>query len=174
MVVQNVMVTLELALLIFPAFWLRRRREIHGALLLSTALLFMGIALFFTLIGFVPAYRIEGPGTFHRFAEAAQVVAMVGVAVGMAFFLRDRRAGWPWLLAGMFFPLNGLVQAIVAQNQGTMALTRMVAACDLVVAFAISLSGYAALLWLAWTRPFRGGDQRGRAPGSPTFSKAIE
>jgi hypothetical protein len=158
----------------FFAFWLRRRREIHGALLLSTALLFMGIALFFTLIGFVPAYRIEGPETFHRFAEAGKAVALATIAVGIVFFLRNWRNGWPWLLAGMFFLLNGVVQAIVAQTLGTMALTRMVAACDLVVAFAISLSGFAALLWLAWIRPFRGGNQRGRAPGSPTLSKAIE
>ena len=80
LVVQNVMVTLEMALLVFLAFILRKNRQVHGALLMSTALLFMGIALFFTLISYVPGYRIEGPETFNRFAKAAQTISFVGGA----------------------------------------------------------------------------------------------
>jgi len=74
MIVQNVMVTLEVALLVFLAFALRRNRNVHGALLLSTALLFMGIAMFFTLISHVPGYR-AGPGAGPRIADAAQANA---------------------------------------------------------------------------------------------------
>ncbi len=36
----------------------------------SVTLLCMAIALFFTLISHVPAYRIEGPETFSQFAES--------------------------------------------------------------------------------------------------------
>ncbi len=50
LIVQNVMGTLELGFIILLAFILKKRRKLHGAFLLSTALLFMGIALFFTLI----------------------------------------------------------------------------------------------------------------------------
>ncbi len=64
LIVQNVMGTLELGFIILLAFILKKRRKLHGAFLLSTALLFMGIALFFTLISFVPQFKIEGPETF--------------------------------------------------------------------------------------------------------------
>ncbi len=52
LLVQNVLVTLEMALLVFLAFLLRQNRSVHGSLLMSTSLLFMGIALFFTLISY--------------------------------------------------------------------------------------------------------------------------
>ena len=150
MVVQNVMVTLELALLVFLAFFLRKNRAIHGALLLSTALLFMGIALFFTLISFVPGYRIEGPETFYQFAKAAQATAYAGGVVGLLFFLRNRRTGWPWTVAGSFFFLNGFVQMIVARTGNTKPLTALVASIDPAAAFALGLVMFAALLWIAW------------------------
>src|SRR5688572_28451474 len=40
LIVQNVMVTIEFALLVVLAFVLRRRRMLHGAMLLGTAMLF--------------------------------------------------------------------------------------------------------------------------------------
>ena len=46
LIVQNVMATVELGLLIFLAFLLKKRRKLHGSLLLSTTILFLGIALF--------------------------------------------------------------------------------------------------------------------------------
>jgi uncharacterized membrane protein YozB (DUF420 family) len=78
LVVQNVMFTLQVALLVFLAFALRRNRKVHGALLMSTALMFLVIAFFFTLISYVPGYRIEGPETFDRFAKSGQTSALIG------------------------------------------------------------------------------------------------
>jgi hypothetical protein len=150
MVVQNVMVTLELALLVLLAFALRKNRTIHGALMLSTAVLFMGIALFFTLISFVPGYRIEGPETFSRFAKAAQATAYAGGTVGLLFFLKNRRNGWPWLLAGSFFLLNGFVQTLVARAGNTKPLTVLVATIAPGPAFAAALLIFALLLWATW------------------------
>ena len=150
LVVQNVIVTLEMALLVFLAFILRKNRQVHGALLMSTALLFMGIALFFTLISYVPGYRIEGPETFNRFAKAAQTISFVGGLIGVLFFLKNRRTGWPWLLAGSFFILNGLLQMIVAEMDATKQLTLLVASIGRTPAFALSLMIFVALLWLAW------------------------
>lgn len=150
MVVQNVMVTLELALLIFLAFVLRKNRRVHGALLLSTTLLFMGIALFFTLISYVPGYVVSGPGTFSRFAEAAQMVAYVGGVIALLFFLKNRSTGWPWLLTGSFFFLNGFLQMIAARMNGTKPLTSLVASIGRVPAFVLGLLVFGALIWLAW------------------------
>jgi hypothetical protein len=73
LVVQNVTFTLEVALLVFLAFVLRRNRNVHGSLLMSTALMFLVIALFFTFISYVPGYRVEGPETFDRFAKSGQM-----------------------------------------------------------------------------------------------------
>lgn len=150
MVVQNVMVTVELALLVLLAFTLRKNRHVHGALLLCTALLFMGIALFFTLITYVPGYRMAGPGAAPRFAEAAQAVAYVGALVGLVFFLKNWRVGWPWLLTISFFFLNGLLLMIVTRAEATKPATVLVASIGRAPAFGLGLVTFAVLLWLAW------------------------
>jgi hypothetical protein len=113
LIIQNVMVSLELGLLIFLAFLLKNRRKLHASLLLSTTLLFMGIALFFTMISFVPLFRIEGPETFYRFQMAGIAGQVIGVAVGLLFFIRDRRNGWPFLVAALCFPLNDAIRAML-------------------------------------------------------------
>lgn len=150
LVVQNVMVTAEVALLVLLGFLLRRNRSLHGSLLMSTALLFMGIALFFTLISYVPGYRIEGPETFSRFADAAQTTSIVGSLIGVLLFLARRRNGWPWLLASSFFVANGFLQLYVARTDRTLALTRLVGSIGRGSAFALGLTIFAALLWMAW------------------------
>ncbi len=141
MVVQNVLVALEVALLVLLAFVLRKNRAVHGALLLSTALLFMGIALFFTLISYVPGYG---------FAKAAQACSLVVGVTGLAFFLRNWRTGWPWLLAGALFVINGLLQMTVAGMNGTKPLTLWVASIGRATAFGVSLAIFLALLCVAW------------------------
>ncbi|MEO6528715.1 MAG: hypothetical protein ABIP93_19010 [Gemmatimonadaceae bacterium] len=144
------MVTLEVALLVFMAFILRKNRNVHGSLLLGTALLFMGIAMFFTLISYVPGYRIEGPETFSRFADAAKASAVIGILVGVLFFLKNRRSGWPWLLVSSFFFLNGILQMIVARTDRTKSLTLLVASIGRAPAFGLGLMIFLALLWMAW------------------------
>ena len=113
LIVQNVMVTLELGLLIFLAFLLKNRRKLHGSLLLSTTILFMGIALFFAMISFVPQFRIEGPETFYRFQMAGITGQVICLAVGFLFFIRDRRNGWPFLVAAFCFPLNDAIRSLL-------------------------------------------------------------
>lgn len=146
MIVQNVMGTLQLGLLIVLAFVLRRRRALHGAFLLGTALMFMGIALFFALIGLVPAFRIEGPETFHRFATAAATGQAVCLAVGLLFVIKDWRNGWPVLLAAAFFPLNDAVRALLASRDLIGPLTEFVGGLDPTATFVGSLLGYLAVL----------------------------
>lgn len=154
MVVQNLMVALEVALLVLLAFILRKNRAIHGALLLSTALLFMGIALFFTLVSYVPGYG---------FAKAAQASSIVVGLIGLVFFLKNIRTGWPWLLTGSMFFLNGFLQMTVARMDGTKALTQLVASIGRAPAFGLGLMIFVALLWLAWSagaQPARRGAQQ--------------
>lgn len=158
LVVQNVTFTLELALLVVLAFVVRRNRAVHGALLMSTALMFFVIALFFTLISYVPGYRIEGPETFGRFATSAQTSALVGSVIGVLFFLRNVRTGWPWLLTAAFFQLNGYLQMVLAEGGHTQSLTARVAAIGEGVGFGVALGVSAAMLGMA----LRG--IRGRGP----------
>lgn len=150
LVVQNVAFTLELSLLLGLAFLLRRRRAVHGALLLSTALMFLTIALFFTFISYVPGYRANGAGAPPRFAEAGQLSALIGAVVGLLFFLRSWRTGWPWLLTSVFFLLDGYVQFLVAQTQETKALTALVASVGRTPAFVLGFTLFGALLALAF------------------------
>lgn len=153
LIIQNVMGTLELGLLVFLAFALRKRRALHGAFLLATAILFMGIALFFTLIGFAPAFRIEGPDTFHRFASAAMTGQAVCLAVGLAFMVRDHRNGWPFLLAALFFPLNELIRVALARFDLIEPLTRFVGSLSEARVFAGGFAALLALLLATGIRP---------------------
>lgn len=146
LIVQNVMVTLELAVLILLAFVLRKNRPLHGSLMLSTAILFMGIALFFTLIGFVPRFRIEGPETFHRFQDAAMAAQGAVVLVGAVFFVRDFRNGWPYLLAGSFFFLNELIRTSLHDNALLEPLTGFVGSMNGAATFVGSFALLLALL----------------------------
>ena len=52
LLVQNVVGTLWLGLILALAFALKKRRKVHGALLSSTLIVFLGPALFFSLIAF--------------------------------------------------------------------------------------------------------------------------
>ena len=114
LIVQNVMGTIEVGLLIFLAFLLKNRRKLHASLLLSTTIVFLGIALFFALLSFVPQFKIEGPETFYRFETAAITGQFICVAVGLLFFIRDRRNGWPFLVPGLGFFLNEWIRSLLA------------------------------------------------------------
>lgn len=140
LIVQNVMVTLELGLFILLAFGLKARRKLHAALLLATTILFMGIALFFALISFAPPFRIEGPETSFRFQTAAITGQVICVAVGLAFFFRDRRNGWPFLLAGLCFPLNEAIRALLKSRGLIDPLTEFVGSLSQPATFAASFA----------------------------------
>lgn len=145
LIVQNVMGTLQLGLLILLAFVLRKRRKLHGSFLLSTTILFMGIALFFTLISFVPQFTIEGPETFYRFQTAATAGQATGLVVGFLFFVRDLRNGWPFLLPGSFFFVNEFIRASLAKNRLIEPLTELVGSMNQAFTF---LGSFAVLLAL--------------------------
>jgi hypothetical protein len=146
LIVQNVGVTLELAFLIVLAFILRKRRKLHGALLLSTAMLFMGIALFFTLISFVPPFRIEGPETFYRFATAGAASRYLCLAIGCFFFVRDWKNGWPLLLAGSFFSLNEMIRGLLETRSLLAPLTEFVGSLSQPFTFVASFASMLAVL----------------------------
>ncbi len=135
MIVQNVMGTLELGLVILLAFILKKRRKLHGAFLLSSAILFMGIALFFTLISFVPQFRIEGPETFYRFFTAAATARNICIIIGLLFFLKDRKSGWPLLLVSLFFSLNDYINTLLIKNKLIQPLTEFVGSLNQVFTF---------------------------------------
>lgn len=135
LIVQNVMGTIWLALLIGLAFVLKRRRKLHAALLLSTLLLFMGIALFFALIAFAPPFRIEGPETFYRFQTAAMTGQAITLAAGLLFFIRDTRNGWPFLLVPLSFGLNEGIRIFLTARGLIDPLTQTVGGMSQVLTF---------------------------------------
>lgn len=135
LIVQNVMGTLELGLIILLAFILKKRRKLHGAFLLSTAILFLGIALFFTLINAVPQFKIEGPETFYRFGTAAATARYVCLGIGLLFFLKDRASGWPILLVSSFFTLNEYINQLLAKYNLIQPLTEYVGSLNQPITF---------------------------------------
>jgi hypothetical protein len=140
LIVQNVMGTIWLALLIALAFVFKKKRKLHAALLLSTLLLFMGIALFFALIAFAPPFRIEGPETFYRFQTAAMTGQAITLAVGVLFFIRDVRSGWPFLLAPLSFGLNEGIRMFLAGRGLIDPLTQAVGSMSQVLTFVGTLA----------------------------------
>lgn len=138
LIVQNVAVTLKLGLILVLAFAVLRRPRLHGSFLLSSAILFMGIALFFALISFAPPFRIEGSEAFYRFGTAAATAQGVGLAVGVLLFLNDRRYGWPCLLVGSLIMLNGWVSALLVRIGGINPLTEVVGSWNPYVSFIVT------------------------------------
>lgn len=134
-IVPNVMVTLELGMIILLAFILRQRKKVHGAFLLSTAILFMDVALVFTLTGFVSPFKIEGPETVFRFEIAATVGEYVCLAVGCLFFFKDVRNGWPVLLVGSFPMLNDAMSSFLAARDLIGPLTEFIGSRGRFLAF---------------------------------------
>lgn len=135
LIVQNVMGTLELGFIILMAFILKKNRKLHGAFLLSTAVLFMGIALFFTLISFVPQFKIEGPETFYRFETAAATSRYIILFIGLLFFLKDRRSNWPILLVSSFFVLNNYINTVLIKYNFIQPLTEFVGSLNELISF---------------------------------------
>lgn len=146
LIVQNVMGTVELASLIFLAFLLKKRRKLHASFLLSTTILFMGIALFFALISFAPPFKIEGPETFYRFQTAAMTGQAICLAVGLLFVIKDFRNGWPFLLAALCFVLNEVIRSSLTTLNMIDPLTEFVGSMSKPLTFVGSFALVLALL----------------------------
>ena len=146
LLVQNVMGTVELASLIFLAFLLKKRRKLHASFLLSTTILFMGIALFFALISFAPPFKIEGPETFYRFQTAAMTGQAICLAVGLLFVIKDFRNGWPFLLAALCFVLNEVIRSSLTTLNMIDPLTEFVGSMSKPLTFVGSFALVLALL----------------------------
>jgi len=150
LIVQNVMITLELAAVIILAFLLMKNRSIHGNLLLSSAVFFLGIALFFSLMGFVPQLKIEGPDTFYRFGVASSIAKMICAGIGLVFFLKNWKIGWPWLLVPAFFYLNDFINSKLHQFDKVQPLTEWVGSMSEGLTFLFALIICTGLLLMAW------------------------
>lgn len=146
MFVQNSMTTVLLGLLIVLAFAKKHRRKLHGSLLLSTLLIFLGIAFFFALIGFAPQFRIEGPETFYRFELAGRAGQILVLLLGFLFFMRDPPNAWPFLVAGSFTITNDAIGALLTGLGLFDPLTRLVASIDKPIAFVAVFALMFALL----------------------------
>ena len=146
--VQNVMGTFELAILILLAFVLKKRRAVHGAFLLSTVLAMTGVAMFFSLLGFVPQFKIEGPETFYRFAYAAITGLVLRFVIGILFFLKDRRNNWPLLVTGMLPPSSFLIGSILESYELIPPLTAFVGSFNEIITFSVSFITLLVLLLL--------------------------
>lgn len=148
--VQNVLMTIEVGLIILLGFIMRRNVKLHANFLISSALLFKGIALFFALISFIPQFRIEGPETFYRFGTAAITSTIICSVVGVLFFFKDRRNGWPWLVVVSFFFINMIPNSMIAGSEIHKPLTEFVGSFDQTSAFIASFVGFLILLSFAW------------------------
>lgn len=147
MIIQNTMATLELGLLIFLAFLLKNRRKLHGSLLLSTTILFMGIALLFALTSFVPPFRAGSfDPTFDGFRIAGIAGQVTCLSVGLLFFIRDPRNGWPFLAAGFCFPFNDAIYSLLTSLGLIDPLTKLVGSMSQPLTFIASFAILFSLL----------------------------
>ncbi|MFC3881178.1 hypothetical protein ACFOSV_13375 [Algoriphagus namhaensis] len=135
LVIQNIFPALEVGLLLILGFIFRRNRILHGQLLVSTTLFFFGIALFFTLISFVPQYQITGPETLYRFEDAGITATYISAFFGMILFFVQRRSGWPWLLVTALFFINGYINYLITEANQAKALTALIGSVNEYLAF---------------------------------------
>ena len=135
MIIQNTMAALELGLLIFLAFLLKNRRKLHGSLLLSTTILFMGIALFFAVINFVPQLKMEVFETSDQFEMAGITAQITSFVVALLFLIRDPKNGWPFLVAGLCIPFNGVLHSQLTSLELIDPLTEIVGSMNQTLTF---------------------------------------
>lgn len=146
LIVHNVLGTGWLALLLLLAFALKKRRKVHGALLSSTLVLFLGPAIFFALIAFAPPFRIEGPETFYRFRTAGLAGQGIILAAVLVLFLKDRRNNWPYPFAAAGFWLAEVIKAWLTRLDLIDPLTRIVGGPSQSTTFAVTFAAVATLL----------------------------
>ncbi len=152
LVIQNIFPALEVAILIFLGFMFLKNRMLHGHFLMSTSLLFFGIALFFTLISFIPGYKIEGPETFYRFETAGITATYISVAFGLLLFIIQRKSGWPWLLVCILFFVNGYIGELIEGADKMVSLTAFIGSINEYMAFLGALLLVLAVLILSFSK----------------------
>lgn len=152
LVIQNVFPALEVAILILLGFLFRKNRMLHGHFLMSTSLLFFGIALFFTLISFIPGYKIEGPETFYRFETAGITATYISVAFGLLLFFAQIKSGWPWLLVCLLFFVNGYIGQLIEEADKMVSLTAFIGSINEYAAFLVTLLIVFAVLTLSFLK----------------------
>ena len=150
LIVQNVMVILVLGLVIFLAFALRKNKKIHGTLLVSSAMLFMSIALCFALLSFVPIYKIESPETFYRFGTAAITAGGIGALISLFFFFRNMHNGWTWLFVGSVFFINAYINDLLHKSNKIQSFTEFVGSINQPIIFILTFFGFLAMISFAW------------------------
>lgn len=146
LIVQNVFGTFWLAVVILLAFALKKRRKVHGALLSSTLILFLGPALFFVLLAFAPPFRIEGPETFYRFQTAAMTAQAIILAIVVLLLIKDRRHNWPYIFAAASYLLAEATKAWLTPLDLIDPLTRLVGAANQASTFLVTFAIVAVLL----------------------------
>ena len=135
MIIQNTMAALELGLLIFLAFLLKNSRKLHSSLLLSTTILFMGIALFFAVINFVPQLKMEVFETSDRFEMAGITAQVTSFVVALLFLVRDPKNGWPFMVAALCIPFNGALHSQLTSLELIDPLTEVVGSMSQTLTF---------------------------------------
>ena len=134
MIVQNVMASLDLGVIILLAFILKKRRKIHAAFLISTVVLMLGISIFFLLLAVAPG--LIGYGMY------------ITLLVGLLFFLKDRRNGWPILVSSSIFIINDFITSILIKHDLIQPLTEFVGSLNQLITFFVS---FIVLLFLLIT-----------------------
>jgi hypothetical protein len=132
MVVQNVLAPIELGLIILLAFILKKRRKIHAAFLISTVVLMLGISIFFLLLAVAPG--LIGYAMY------------ITLFVGLLFFLKDRRNGWPILVSSSFFIINDFIFSILNKYALIQPLTEFVGSRNQLITFLVSFIVFLFLL----------------------------
>ena len=155
LVIQNIFPALEVALLILLGFFFRKNRVLHGHFLMSTSLLFFGIALFFTLISFIPGYKIDGPDTFYRFEIAGATATYISVAFGLLLFFIQRKSGWPWLMVCVLFFINGYIGRLIEEANQMVSLTALIGSVNEYAAFFGTLLLMLTVLILSFSKTKR-------------------
>jgi hypothetical protein len=124
MIIQNASAPLEIGLIILLAFILKKRRKIHGAFLIGTVVFMLGISIFFFLPAVAPDLIPYG--------------MYITLFVGLLFFLKDRKNGWPTLLSSSFFFINDFIFSVLNKQDLIRPLTDFVGSLNQPATFFVS------------------------------------
>jgi len=107
---------IAIPVLLFLGFRHRRQVRLHSALMLSTLLGLLPPMFARLYAGIVPGLTVRGPDTFHRFENCLLLAVLTSLLVAGWLYWRNRRDGWPWLLAGAMVAIMHLLYLTLGQT----------------------------------------------------------
>lgn len=149
--VRNATSAIVFGLIVFLAFLLRKNRNLHGTLIMSSTLFFLGIGLIFAGFGFISMFNPAKPDFGETIGILILAVVVILLIVSILMYIKDKPNGWPWLFTtGLFVLLTIIVSPMLEGTNFLLSATLYIGSIDYTAGFIVAYLLMSALMAYAW------------------------